>query len=87
MLPPPTFAERPDVILTLYVVYKDTLDYPGEFVVRRWFVERGKAEPQAEPTLFHRGPTLEAAREQLPQHLYRIPHQPGEDPVIVETWL
>ena len=31
--------------------------------------------------------TIESARAEVPEGLVRIPHQTGEDPVIVETWI
>jgi hypothetical protein len=66
--------------LELFVIYERPKDYPAHFVVRRWF----GMEPTED---FAIADTLEAARKELPRGLYRIPRQPGEDPVIAETWV
>jgi hypothetical protein len=64
----------------LFVIYERPRDYPAHFVVRRWI----GAEPTED---FAIADTLESARAELPHGLYRIPHQPGEDSVIAETWV
>jgi len=71
--------------LVLYTVYGSPRDYPGEFVVRRSVVAGGAVK--IDPELFARAPTLDAVRALLPPHLYPLPRQPGDDPVIVEVWL
>ena len=69
--------------LVLWTIYERPTDYPDCFVVRMWnmsarFVEPGEA---------HTFPTLEAAREFLPQGLWPIPRSPEDDEKIVETWV
>lgn len=66
--------------LNLFVLYKRPLDYPEHFVVRRW--ENDK--PTHDVWL---ADTLEGARGKLPPGLYRLARDPGDDPVIVETWI
>lgn len=72
--------QQPDGPLEMFVIYDHPRDFPGHFVVRRWV--GGKPTPD-----FAIADTLEAARAEVPPSLYRLPHQPGEDTVIVETWL
>ena len=57
--------------LSLYVVYDNPRDFPGEFVVR--IQHATAAGVEVEPALFARGPSLESVREQLPQGLYSAP--------------
>lgn len=73
--------------LAMYVVYRSPSDYPGEYVVREWEIDAkgGKAG-----VLVARAPSLEAARRIIAEAfpgLVMLPRQPGDDPVIVETWL
>jgi hypothetical protein len=64
----------------MFVIYEHPLDFPGHFVVRRWL--------GGDPTQdFAIADSLEAARAKVPQGMYRMPHCPGEDDVIVETWI
>ena len=75
---------RPGAPLELFVIYDHPLDYPGHFVVRRWYGDKRGCAPTSD---FAIADTLEAARAEVPAGLHRIPHQSGEDPVIAETWL
>lgn len=75
--------------MSCFVVYRSPKDYPGRFVVRRWFAHMfaGHAEvvpmPQPEAVAL----TLEEARAALPSGLARVPPIDGDDPVIEEIWL
>ena len=72
--------------LRVIVVYHHARDYPQfNFVARQFFLVAGRLWPQ--PTLFATGETLRAVRDAVPPWMVCIPHQPGEDPVIVETWV
>ena len=70
-------------ILSIWTVYERPLDHPEQFVARRWV-----ATPQPVPTdevLFAHD--LDDLRQKMPSGLVRMPRQPGDDPVIVETWI
>lgn len=76
--------------LEFWVVFFNAADYPGSFVVRRQIT--GACYYCGTHHVFHvlgpfwPWPTLEAARATIPDHLFRMPHHPSEDPVIVESW-
>lgn len=69
--------------LSIWTVYERPLDHSQNFVARRWL-----ATPQPAPTddvLF--ADNLDSLRQKMPEGLVRMPRQPGDDPVIVETWM
>jgi len=67
-----------------YTIYERPSDYPDQFVVRAWFVERG-AVTAYEPVGL--ADTLDDARALIPVGRERIPRVQSDDPVIVESWL
>lgn len=69
-----------------FAIYEHPRDAPPElpYVVRRWEIQRGKMEPV--PREGRAFKTLEQARAAVPQGLYRIPRQAGDDATIVEVW-
>ena len=69
-------------VITLYVVYEHPRDYPDEFVVRRWFVDRPEL---GEP--FARGASLEAVRAALPRNLWNLGRHKNDDEAVVEVWI
>lgn len=71
--------------LVMFVIYDHPKDFPDEFVCRRCWIEAGRII--FDPDLFASGPTLGAVREKVPAGTVRIDRSPGDDPVIVETWL
>ena len=71
-------------MMELFVIYDHPKDYPGHFVVRRWFGTRWATIPTTD---FAIADTLEAVRAEVPEGMCRIPHQESEDAVIVETWI
>lgn len=71
--------------LVLYTIYDHPKDYPHEFVIRRWDGRTNQPIDKGEP--FARGKTLKSVRHKLPPGLYRLQREPGDDPVIVETWI
>jgi hypothetical protein len=72
--------------LRMIVIYHHARDYPQfNFVARQWFVAAGKF--WAAPDLFSSGGTLREVRATVPGWMVCIPHQEGEDAVIVETWI
>jgi hypothetical protein len=74
-----------DGLLVQYTVYDHPLDYPDDFVVRRWII--GPGFYGSEPELFARGRTLEEVRSRLPGGLFCLNREPADDPAIVETWI
>lgn len=67
--------------LSLYTIYEKPLDYPDNFVVRRFEYD----QPTTDVFVFN---TLEDARSPLRRHgLHCLPRDPNDDPMIVETWL
>jgi hypothetical protein len=75
-----TVEETP--VITLYVVYDHPRDYPDEFVVRRWNMDRPEL---GEP--FARGASLEAVRAALPRNLWNLGRSRNDDDAIVEVWI
>ena len=69
----------------LHTIYGRPLDYPDEFVCRRWDERTGDVLDVGEP--FARGRTLDEVRRALPAGLVNIGRQPGDDPAIVESWV
>lgn len=72
-------------LLTLYVIYGRPLDYPDEFVVRRWDGMSGSQIDQGLP--FARGSTLPDVRAGLPAGLFNLGRDRFDDPTIVEVWI
>jgi hypothetical protein len=66
----------------LYVVYDHPRDYPDEFVVRRWRMDRPE---RGEP--FARGASIEDVRAALPSGLYNLGRYANDDPVVAEVWV
>lgn len=76
-----------DGTLITFTIYENPKDYPGKFVVRRFAVVHGKAEPQPEAKAWAVTDSLEMARKSLPRGLVHTSRHPQDDPVIVETWV
>jgi hypothetical protein len=68
----------------LYCVYKSPSDFPGEYVARRFVPGPAGMLPRE---VAARAPTLDLLRQALPSGMTLLPRQPGDDPVIVESWL
>src|SRR3954463_3918910 len=80
---PPEIAES--TIMIVWVITDHPKDYPDEYVLRPQFAVRGEPNGRASRMAWT-SPDLDELRE-LVCHLHRMPHQPGEDPVILETWI
>lgn len=77
-------AAKPEPFAT-WTIYDHPSDYPHAYVARKWLVVAGNPEPQPAPgVLTH--PDLGVLRALLPPGLTMLPRQPGDDPVILETW-
>jgi len=68
----------------MFAIYEHPADYPDAFVMRRWVIDNGKAQPTTD---MQTGPTLEAVRALVPVGYVCIPRHADDDPVIVETWI
>jgi len=73
----------PTKYLVIYTIYERPADYPSFFVVRPCWVDQKQSLHYGKARLAR---SLEAARGHVPRGLCRTPWQPGEDPVIAETW-
>jgi len=69
----------------MYTIYKRPLDYPKEYVARRWIITRLVPVPEAE--LFARGKSLAEVRRALPPGLFNLGREAADDPKIVEVWI
>ena len=76
--------------ITLWNIYYNPSDFPGKYVVRRYYSvlegEKGVSQVDLHADVFD---TLEQAREFLPknQGLVNLGRNPNDDPVIVEVWV
>lgn len=68
-----------------YAIYDHPRDYPNNFVVRTWIITENGGELQAGECKL--AASLEEARGLVPAGLLCICAFPGDDPVIVETWM
>lgn len=69
-----------------YVIFNDPLDYPGKFVVRRFFFIGGVAAPEVVPVGVAN--TLEEARKLVPDtHGYMLGRLPRDEKQISEVWM
>ena len=76
-------------LLSMWTVYDHPRDWPQWFVARRWEIRAGEVAPvRTDDMVF--GRTLEIVRmhiDRITPGLFRLPRQPGDDPVVVETWV
>ncbi len=70
--------------LSMWTVYERPMDRPDSYVARRWVVRNGQL---AATNDLHIAEDLVRLRRLLPQGLERLPRDPEDDPVIVETWI
>jgi len=69
--------------LSIWTVYESPLDYPERFVARRWTINPAPS-PTDDVIVADDMSSLQAM---MPPGMVRMPRQPGDDPVIVETWV
>lgn len=69
--------------LVIWTIYAHPADAPDNYVTRPWVVARGDTYP-GQALL---ADTLAEARQNVPQGLFRMDRQPGDDATIVESWL
>lgn len=66
--------------LEMWVIYEKPLDFPEQFVARKFILDK--------PTnLRYFGDTLEEIRQTIPEGLTMIPRFHQDDPKIVEVWI
>jgi len=71
--------------LVMYTIYDRPKDYPDKFVVRAFAMgSDGKQYVSGECKL---ADSLKEARQFVPPDKVRTERHPGDDPVIVETWI
>jgi hypothetical protein len=83
---PDLTGEPVETVLPMWIVYEHPLDYPHDFVARKWRIRRGTPDPVPTDDLLA-APTLDELRALLPPGLARIAPSLGDEPQIVETWL
>jgi hypothetical protein len=69
----------------IYTIYESPKDYPGMYVVRRYFVDARGPVADVKPLVVTKD--LEKARGALPVGVYPLGRQPDDDPVILESWI
>lgn len=79
-------GERMKSALYLYTIYRDPLDYPKKWVVRRFTVE-ADASMTKDAAPLAVVDTLKEARESLPFGVYNLGRERGDAPKIYETWV
>ena len=82
-------AKMPEGSMAQYAVYsKETEDYPGLHVCRRFWIVPGRAEPLPEMNPFMATEDLEEIHERL-HGLGLIPlsEEGVGDPVVLECWI
>ncbi len=69
--------------LVQYVIYEHPKDYPDGFVVRQWRIHEGEIQGAV---VAQYAPTLEKARELVPEGFVNIGRFSNDDPAICEVW-
>ncbi len=84
---PPLEASRIEPpTLVVWVVYRNPRDYPGRYVLRRWWIDgtgllRAELEPRWTAT------NLAEVRKQIPEGRVRLDPDPNDAAAICEIWL
>lgn len=71
--------------LVLWTIYDHPRDYPKDFVARKWEIYPTGARATTDILQSEDLSTLRGLLDQ--QGLCMLHRSPGDDPVIVETWL
>lgn len=75
---------------SFWVIYESPIDYPGQFVARRWEGQRGvtgevfNVRPMPQKFV---ADTLPAVREQARHGRSRLTPDASDNPVLVEVWV
>jgi hypothetical protein len=70
--------------MDMYTIYCKPLDYPDNYVVRKFHVTEGAVSLTDE---IHVCETLTEAQNVIPYGLVPVPRSPQDSPSIVETWI
>jgi len=70
--------------LAIWTIYKSPTDFPGKFVARKHVVGAGSSRATDDHYV---ADSLADARGMIPPFLHNLGRQPGDDPVIVESWI
>ena len=73
--------------MTLYVLYKHPLDYPGHWVIRPQHVGGGVVVPDGGAVIDEDGARLQAWFEERNPDLTWIERDPNDEPQIVGSWI
>lgn len=73
-------------VLELWTIFRNPKDYPGKYVVRKFFIERGAPGPVADNFVLV-ADTLDDARRHIPSWMTRLVRDEGDEPQIVESWI
>lgn len=69
-----------------YTLYNSPLDFPGQYVVRRFTIGKGDPIPDAEPFIVTED--MNEVKEAMNRlGLFIVPRSPEDDPKIVCTWI
>lgn len=77
--------------LSIWTIYRKPKDHPDKYVGRMFSIEPHNTIPvvyAAKPTRYILlGDSLDEVRNQLPLGLFNLGRQPGDDTIIVESWV
>lgn len=72
-------------VLTVWVIYERPADHPDSYVLRPQFTMNDNTIRAS--TVAWKAPDPDTLRAILPPGLVKLLPQPGENPVILETWI
>lgn len=71
--------------LSLWVIYRNPIEAPGAYLVRRWGIVPSSGDPVPGEAFPHE--TLAEARASIPAGSIRLERSPHDDSAVVETWV
>lgn len=75
-------------MLSIYTIYDHPSDYPDQYVIKKWDVQKGNTEPVQDPRYVYAGTDLEVCRDQMRNMgLVLMPREDSDDIVIIESWI
>lgn len=77
----------PAPVMETWTIYRYPRDYPEHYVLRRWVILSSGGEPIPDAAPAALGTDLLTVRGRVPPGLVCLGREPGDDPVIVETWV
>lgn len=74
-------------MLTIYKIYESPYGYPGEFVIKKWDIDKGQQLAQ-DPRFLYTSTNLESCRSQMKErNLTQMAKRVGEDDTVIESWI